>query len=169
MYALDKREPIRLAMPMSEERSHLRLSILPGLLDVVSYNLARKNESVALYEVGSVFLKTTDQEQPEEFEHLAGAITGIWHSQLWQGEKKSVDFFVAKGILEGLFDKLGVSHSIVYRAAAIEGMHPGRTAEILWNDEVIGFVGQIHPQVQKDMDLKETYVFELKNSINFCK
>ncbi|MEK5173163.1 phenylalanine--tRNA ligase subunit beta [Heyndrickxia sp. FSL W8-0496] len=168
MYALDKREPIRLAMPMSEERSHLRLSILPGLLDVVSYNLARKNESVALYEVGSVFLKTTDQEQPEEFEHLAGAITGIWHSQLWQGEKKSVDFFVAKGILEGLFDKLGVSHSIVYRAAAIEGMHPGRTAEIVWNDEVIGFVGQIHPQVQKDMDLKETYVFELKTASIFA-
>lgn len=47
-------------------------------------------------------------------------------------------------------------------------MHPGRTAEILWHDEVIGFVGQIHPQVQKDMDLKETYVFELKTASIFA-
>ncbi|MGE8206363.1 phenylalanine--tRNA ligase subunit beta [Heyndrickxia sp. NPDC080065] len=166
-YAIEKREPIRLAMPMSEERSHLRLSIIPELLDVVSYNLARKNDSVFLYEIGSVFLKTTDHKQPEEYEHLAGAITGLWHSQLWQGEKKSVDFYVAKGILEGIFDKLGVSKSISYQAAKIEGMHPGRTAEIILNGNVIGFVGQVHPQVQKDMDLKETYVFELKTKSIF--
>ncbi|MGE6259301.1 phenylalanine--tRNA ligase subunit beta [Heyndrickxia sporothermodurans] len=161
-YAIEKRDPIRLAMPMSEERSHLRLSILPGLLDVVSYNLARKNDSVSIYEMGSVFLKTNDHEQPDEYEHLAGAITGLWHSHLWQGEKKAVDFYVAKGILEGLFEKLGISQKVTYQPAKIEGMHPGRTAEIVLENEVIGFVGQIHPQVQKEWDLKETYVFELK-------
>ncbi|MBL5766284.1 phenylalanine--tRNA ligase subunit beta [Heyndrickxia sporothermodurans] len=160
-YAIEKRDPIRLAMPMSEERSHLRLSILPGLLDVVSYNLARKNDSVSIYEIGSVFLKTTDHEQPDEYEHLAGAITGLWHSQLWQGEKKAVDFYVAKGVVEGLFEKLGVSQHISYQTAQIDGMHPGRTAEIVLDNEVIGFIGQIHPQVQKELDLKETYVFEL--------
>ncbi|GIN86828.1 phenylalanine--tRNA ligase beta subunit [Heyndrickxia sporothermodurans] len=161
-YAIEKRDPIRLAMPMSEERSHLRLSILPGLLDVVSYNLARKNDSVSIYEMGSVFLKTNDHEQPDEYEHLAGAITGMWHSHLWQGEKKAVDFYVAKGILEGLFEKLGITQKVTYQPAKIEGMHPGRTAEIVLENEVIGFVGQIHPQIQKEWDLKETYVFELK-------
>jgi phenylalanyl-tRNA synthetase beta chain len=160
-FALDKREPIRLAMPMSEERSHLRLSIVPQLLEVLKYNLARQNDSIALYEIGSVFLKRDGADLPEEREHLAGAITGLWESHPWQGEKKPVDFFVAKGVLEAVFDTLGLAEKIGYRQAEIAGMHPGRTAEILLDNEVIGFIGQVHPTVEKELDLKETYVFEL--------
>ncbi|WP_433743535.1 phenylalanine--tRNA ligase subunit beta [Falsibacillus pallidus] len=161
-YALDVRTPVKLSMPMSEERSYLRLSILPQLLEVVSYNLARQADSIALFELGATFLSNGDGELPAEEEHIAGALTGQWHMHQWQGEKKPVDFYVAKGILEGLFEKLAVNESISYRAAAIEGMHPGRTAEVLLNGEVIGYVGQVHPHVQKNLDLKETYVFELK-------
>lgn len=161
-YALDDCIPVKIAMPMSEERSHLRLSLVPELLDSLSYNLARKNTHTALYEMGSVFLQHDKKEQVEEQEHLAMAMTGLWQSHDWQGEKKQVDFYVAKGLLEGLFAKLGVNESIHYRPAVIDGMHPGRTAEILLEDTVIGFVGQVHPNVQKRLDLKETYVFELK-------
>ncbi|WP_153122906.1 phenylalanine--tRNA ligase subunit beta [Peribacillus tepidiphilus] len=160
-YAIEKAEPIRLAMPMSEDRSTLRLSIVPQLLEVLKYNVARQNDSVALYETGAVFLKNSDDELPVEKEHVAGALTGLWHAHLWQGEKKPVDFYVAKGILEGLFNILGVSEQITYEAAEIDGMHPGRTAKVLLNGEFIGFVGQVHPKVQKEYDLKETYVFEL--------
>ncbi|MCQ6273459.1 phenylalanine--tRNA ligase subunit beta [Bacillus sp. V3B] len=160
-FALEERESIRLAMPMSEERSQLRLSIVPQLLEVVKYNNARQTDSVALYEIGSVFLKKEDAGLPEEREHVAGAITGLWEANLWQGEKKPVDFFVAKGVLEALFDTLGVTKQIEYRKATIKDMHPGRTAEVLLNGVVIGFIGQVHPTVQKDMDIKETYVFEL--------
>ena len=66
-----------------------------------------------------------------------------------------------KGVLEALFDTLGVASQIEYRQAEIKDMHPGRTAEVLLNGEVIGFIGQVHPMVQKDLDIKETYVFEL--------
>ncbi|WP_113930232.1 phenylalanine--tRNA ligase subunit beta [Bacillus sp. P14.5] len=162
-YAIDKREPIRLIMPMSEERSNLRLSIIPQLLEVLSYNTARQNDSLAFYETGSVFLKEEGQELPSEHEHIAGAVTGLWNSHPWQGEKKPVDFFVVKGILQGLFDELGVSEHIRFRQAEeLDGMHPGRTAEILLDEKVIGFAGQVHPGVQKDMDLNETYVFEIE-------
>ena len=161
MYALDKRESIRLAMPMSEERSTLRMSLLPGLLDVVKYNVARQMDSVAVYETGAVFLKTSNDELPEEKEHLAGAVTGLWNANLWQGEKKPVDFFVVKGILEGLFRQLGVSERIEWKQAVREDMHPGRTADILLDGEVLGFAGQVHPKVEKKEDLKATYVFEL--------
>ncbi|WP_350299660.1 phenylalanine--tRNA ligase subunit beta [Peribacillus frigoritolerans] len=160
-FALEARESIRLAMPMSEERSQLRLSIVPQLLEVVKYNNARQIDSLALYEIGSVFFKRDEQELPEEKEHIAGAITGLWESHLWQGEKKPVDFFVAKGVIEALFDTLGLADQISYRQAEINDMHPGRTAEILLNGEVIGFIGQVHPTVQKDLDIKETYIFEL--------
>ncbi|MGE7877360.1 phenylalanine--tRNA ligase subunit beta [Peribacillus muralis] len=160
-FALEARESIRLAMPISEERSQLRLSIVPQLLEVVKYNNARQLDSLALYEIGSVFFKRDEQELPEEKEHIAGAITGLWESHPWQGEKKPVDFFVAKGVIEALFDTLGLADQISYRQAQINDMHPGRTAEVLLNDEVIGFIGQVHPTVQKDLDIKETYIFEL--------
>lgn len=160
-YALEVREPIKLAMPMSEDRSVLRLSLLPHLLEVVKYNLARQIDQVAVYELGKVFLNKGEKTLPEEREHLAGAITGIWHEQQWQGEKKYVDFFVIKGILEGLFAKLGLLEKVEFRQGKEEGMHPGRTAHIYLAGEKIGFVGQVHPAVQKQLDLKETYVFEV--------
>ncbi|WP_040207713.1 phenylalanine--tRNA ligase subunit beta [Neobacillus jeddahensis] len=160
-FAMEKREPIRLAMPMSEERSILRLSIMPQLLEVLKYNSARQNDSLAVYETGAVFLANGKDVLPSEKEHLAGAITGQWHSHPWQGEKKAVDFFVVKGVLVGLFAKLGLGDRIDYVQTQLEGMHPGRTAEIRLNGENIGFIGQVHPSVQKDLDLKDTYVFEL--------
>jgi phenylalanyl-tRNA synthetase beta chain len=160
-FALEKRDFIRLAMPMSEDRSILRLSIMPQLLEVVKYNSARQNDSLAVYETGAVFLANGNEVLPEEQEHLAGAITGLWHSHSWQGEKKAVDFYVLKGILEGLFAKLGLTESVTYVQAKVDNMHPGRTAEIHLNGERIGFVGQVHPTMQKELDLKDTYVFEL--------
>ncbi|PLR81512.1 phenylalanine--tRNA ligase subunit beta [Bacillus canaveralius] len=160
-YALEKREPIRLAMPMSEERSILRLSIVPQLLEVLKHNVARQLDSVAVYETGSVFLARAGQELPEEREHLAAAITGLWQSHPWQGEKKPVDFYVIKGILEGLFARLSLENQVEFRQASLDGLHPGRTAEVYLSGEKVGFIGQVHPAVQKAMDLKETYVCEL--------
>ncbi|MFB3160769.1 phenylalanine--tRNA ligase subunit beta [Neobacillus sp. 179-J 1A1 HS] len=159
-FALEKRDFIRLAMPMSEDRSILRLSIMPQLLEVVKYNSARQNDSLAVYETGAVFLANGNEVLPEEQEHLAGAITGLWHSHSWQGEKKAVDFYVLKGILEGLFAKLGLTENVTYVQAKVDKMHPGRTAEIHLNGERIGFVGQVHPTMQKELDLKDSYVFE---------
>lgn len=160
-FALEAAEPVSLAMPMSEERSQLRLSIVPQILDVIRYNLARQMDSLALYEMGSVFISNGHGELPNEKERLAGAITGLWLSHPWQGEKKAADFYVAKGILDGLFGLIGLSERIEYKKAAIDGLHPGRTAEVYLDGESVGFVGQIHPVVQKEFDLNETYVFEL--------
>ncbi|WP_144463137.1 phenylalanine--tRNA ligase subunit beta [Siminovitchia fortis] len=162
MFSIEKRPPVTLSMPMSEERSRLRLSLVPQMLEAISYNVARKNESVALYEIGSVFLNEGEGKQPEEREHIAGAVTGLWVDHAWQGEKKPVDFYVVKGILEGLFRKLGLEERISWQAVQMDGMHPGRTAEVLLDEEVIGFAGQVHPNLQKDLDLKETYVFEIQ-------
>ncbi|MBD7935618.1 phenylalanine--tRNA ligase subunit beta [Cytobacillus sp. Sa5YUA1] len=160
-YCLEVREPIKLAMPMSEERSVLRLSLIPHLLEVLKYNSARQIDATAVYETGSVFLSTAKNELPEEKEHLAAAITGLWELHQWQGEKKPVDFFVLKGILEGLFSKLGLLEQITFAKLEKDGLHPGRSAEVFLNETSIGFIGQVHPNVEKELDLKETYVFEL--------
>lgn len=158
-----KATPIRLSMPMSEERSTLRLSLVPHLLEAVAHNNARQLDNVALYEIGKVYLipEKIDDEQPNERENLAGAITGLWYSHSWQGEKKAVDFFVAKGVLEGLFAILGLESRITFEQSKKDGLHPGRTAIIELDDEYIGFVGQVHPEHQKTLDLNPTFVFEL--------
>ncbi|MDM5208719.1 phenylalanine--tRNA ligase subunit beta [Cytobacillus kochii] len=160
-YSLEARDPIKLAMPMSEERSVLRLSLTPHLLEVLKYNSARQIDATAIYETGSIFLRTAENELPEEKEHLAAAITGLWELHQWQGEKKPVDFFVLKGILEGLFSKLGLLEQITFTKFEKDGLHPGRSAEVFQNETSIGFIGQVHPNVEKELDLKETYVFEL--------
>ncbi|SIS51294.1 phenylalanine--tRNA ligase subunit beta [Salimicrobium flavidum] len=152
---------IRLAMPMSEDHSHLRLSILPELLRTHRYNLARQQQNLAYYELGKVFISEDEehQKQPREITRAAGAISGNWVTHPWQQEKKEVDFYVVKGIVEGLAERLGVTFS--YMKGELEGMHPGRTALVVCEDEPVGFMGQVHPRYQKEWDLRETYVFDL--------
>ncbi|KGP90866.1 phenylalanyl-tRNA synthase subunit beta [Pontibacillus chungwhensis BH030062] len=155
--------PVHLAMPMSEEHSHLRLSALPEMLASASYNVARKQKDVAFYEVGSIYVteETVLTKQPDEKERLAGVLTGSWLTHPWQQEKKNVDFYVVKGILDGLFDYLDIEEQISYQQGQVDGMHPGRTALIKLNGEAIGHVGQLHPTLQKGYDLKEAYAFDV--------
>ncbi|WP_077615494.1 phenylalanine--tRNA ligase subunit beta [Caenibacillus caldisaponilyticus] len=156
--------PVRLAMPMSEDRSVLRLGLLPELLETVRYHLNRRINDIALYEIGKVFLteEAALTDLPKERERLAGALTGRLRPTDWHHDARPVDFYAAKGVLEGLFDQLGLTERIEYRAASERtGMHPGRTADILLDGKVIGFVGQVHPTLQKTLDLTETVVFEV--------
>lgn len=160
-FALETADVTKLLMPMSEERSVLRQSLIPHLLDAASYNAARRNDSVALYETGSVFLGIEEDGLPKEVEHLAAVLTGKWVHHAWQGETKKVDFFVAKGIAEGLFSQLGLQNRVEFSKTSPKGMHPGRTAAILLDGAAVGVIGQVHPAVQNDHDLQETYVLEL--------
>ena len=157
-----KAEPVtRLLMPMSEERSTLRQSLLPHLIEAGAYNVARKADTVALYEVGSVFLGQSEEGQPYEEEHVAAVLTGKWLDHAWQGEKKAVDFFVLKGIVEGVIGKLGLEDRISFVKAEVDGLHPGRTASILLDGEQVGIIGGLHPAEQKTWGVKDTYVMEM--------
>ncbi|MGP4071336.1 phenylalanine--tRNA ligase subunit beta [Piscibacillus sp. B03] len=153
-------EPVGLALPMTDLHSHLRLSAIPELLSSVQHNVARNQYNVALYEIGSIYLQEQKDEQPSENVRVAAAVTGLWENHPWQGEKKPVDFFTVKGILEGLFDHL-LDEEVVFEKADLDRLHPGRTAVMKLKNDVIGYVGQLHPLVQKEYDLQETYVFDL--------
>ncbi|MGE7918517.1 phenylalanine--tRNA ligase subunit beta [Viridibacillus sp. NPDC093762] len=160
-FALETAPVTKLLMPMSEERSTLRQSLIPHLVEAASYNVARQADLVALYEVDSVFLGLTEESLPHEEEHVAAVITGKWLDHAWQGEHKQVDFFVLKGIVEGLFDRLGLADAVTFERATVDGLHPGRTANVLLNGNRIGLIAQLHPTEQKANGLKETYVMEM--------
>ena len=151
-----------LMWPMTVDRSVLRQNMVAGILDTVAYNVARKNKDLALYEIGKVFEQTGNpqEELPIEINSFAFALTGLVSEKDFQTPTVPVDFFYAKGILEALFDRLGLN--VEYTATqALAGMHPGRTATISLGGQVIGFVGQVHPVTAKDYNIPETYVVEV--------
>ncbi|WNC16537.1 phenylalanine--tRNA ligase subunit beta [Brevibacillus brevis] len=155
--------PIPLLMPMSEERSVLRTSLIPSLLETIAYNKNRQNHDVALFELGRVFLSTEEKltQLPDERLYVAGALTGQWVPQNWMGARQPVDFYQAKGVVESLLARLGIT-DVQYKAVSdLAGMHPGRTAELWSQDRRLGYVGQIHPGTEKAYDLNETYVFQM--------
>lgn len=153
-----------LQWPMSEERSVLRMNLISGLLDDVAYNVARKNTNVALYEIGRVFYQDNDPKKdlPYEENHLGIILTGNREVKDWETKETPVDFYTIKGMLEVLFDSIGIADKISYEATkANKEMHPGRTALVKLNETIIGFVGQVHPTVAKEYEVPETYVAEL--------
>ncbi|GAB5667755.1 phenylalanine--tRNA ligase subunit beta [Staphylococcus aureus] len=158
-FSMQQRQTIDLLMPMSEAHASLRQSLLPHLIEAASYNLARKNKDVKLFEIGNVFFANGEGELPDQVEYLSGILTGDYVVNQWQGKKETVDFYLAKGVVDRVSEKLNLEFS--YRRADIDGLHPGRTAEILLENKVVGFIGELHPTLAADNDLKRTYVFEL--------
>ncbi|OXS58442.1 phenylalanine--tRNA ligase subunit beta [Cohnella sp. CIP 111063] len=161
-------KPIALAMPMSEERSVLRTTLIPSLLEAAAYNLNRKNNDVALFEIGNVYHtdETTLTRLPNEKPRAALLLLGNRRTAAWNRTAEPVDFYDAKGVLEQAFDRLGLTGRISYEAAQPAGFHPGRTAAIVIRtergSETIGYVGQVHPETQREFDLPDAYVAELE-------
>lgn len=158
---------VKLAMPMSEDRSVLRMNLIPGLINIAAYNRNRKQDHLALFEMGSVF--QTDEEkltkQPREIAVLGLLLTGDREEKRWNAAPEKVDFFDIKGALESIFTYLGISELISYEADAPQGFHPGRSASVYLNTtsgkQQLGFLGQLHPELQREHDLEDTYVAEL--------
>ncbi len=154
-------EPMKLDFPMSSDHVATRMNIVSGLLNDIAYNVARNVDNVALYEEGRIFLPMGD-ERPVEQEHLAAAVTGQMVANSWNKKDQPVDFFQLKGIVERYLKNMGIAGKITYVPTSDRPeMHPGRTADIMVDDQLVGFIGQVHPQTAKEYKIPETYVFEL--------
>jgi phenylalanyl-tRNA synthetase beta chain len=157
-------DEINLSMPMSEERKVLRVSLLHSLMEVINYNNARNNNDIAIFEMGRQYY--FENNEPKENSLLTCAVTGLIHETKWQGKKESVDFYYLKGILEAVLTKLNLldQYKLVQTSDCGSDFHPKRTANILINDTIVGIIGQVHPNTQKEYDTFETYVLEVNLS-----
>ena len=144
------RRGLVIANPLSEEESVLRTSLVPGLLLAAAKNIARRNTSVGLFEIGTAFLPS-DAELPDEPLRAAWLFTGP-ASTGWHGPQREFDFFDAKGAMDRLIDGLGLS-DVSYEAATIEPMHSGRCATVSLNGAPVGYVAELHPRVGRALDL----------------
>ena len=155
-FTKDDTELVSLLDPMTEERNTLRHSILPSLLKIYEYNKARSNKDVSIFEIGKAFYKKG--EEYGETNKIAALMTGDYY--LGIGSKKQVDFYVIKGIVEELLDYLGYGnrYSFVIKEDKMpEEVHPGQTALISVNNDMVGLVGRVHPALEKEA----VYVLEI--------
>jgi phenylalanyl-tRNA synthetase beta chain len=156
-------EALILPSPISSEMSAMRLSLLTGLLGTVVYNQNRQQNRVRIFETGLRFVP--DTQAPLGIRQdvmLGGAICGNRHDEHWNLAKESVDFFDLKGDLESLLDLTGKLSAIEFRKANNPALHPGQSAEIYLKDEYVGFIGVVHPELERKLELNgRTLVFEL--------
>jgi len=153
-FTTDSFEKVKLLDPITEERSTLRYSVLPSLLKIYEYNKARNEKDVAIFEIGKGFYK---KEEYGENTKLAALMSGKYY--LGIDNKKDVDFYVVKGVAEEILDYLGYNgrYSFVMPKQMPSQMHPGQTAEISVNNDIVGMVGKLHPGVEKE----DVYVLEI--------
>ena len=151
LFCYDKKEKLVLPNPMSVDKSVVRTTIIPSLINVYNYNKARKTEDIFLYEIS----KTYDKNYQEESK-IAGLLKGNIVKSSWNGNIKC-DFYVTKGIVEDILNSLGFTNRYTFVPEKLPNLHPGISASILLDGEMLGIIGRVHPNTLKD----EVYVFEL--------
>ena len=151
-FKYDNRESITLPNPMSLDKSVIRTSLLPSLINVYEYNKARNVKDVLLYEIS----KTYDINYNEDVK-VAILMKGNYLINEWQHTTTVADFYTLKGIIENLLDYLGFKNRYTFVAETLPELHPGISAKILLDREEIGIIGRVHPSYKKD----EIYVAEL--------
>lgn len=161
LLAEDDLAPIKLANPISADLSVMRTSLWPGLVQALVYNANRQHERVRLFEVGRVFKGDLDKIEQER--RIGGLIYGDQDAEQWSEKAREVDFFDAKADVEALLDITG--GDIHFQAETHPALHPGQTARIYKNGVAIGWLGALHPKLQKPLDVNgRVYLFELSLS-----
>ncbi len=151
---------VALLNPISPERSVLRRSLLPGVLDVAA-NALQSDAAVTVYEVGAVFLPRPGETLPAEPRRLAVVLCGRRSPAAWDdplGAKPAdFDFYDLKGVVETLLADLHLP-AVTVRPTKAEHLHPGRGAELVVNGTVVGTLGELHPTVAAAVRLAERAV-----------
>jgi phenylalanyl-tRNA synthetase beta chain len=148
--------------PITVDRRVMRRSILATMLEILEYN-SSLSKRLALFEIGPVFHPVEGQQLPEEKKMLSIGITGLREMPSWQGDEPlNMDFYDLKGIIEGMMQGLHIEN-VQYCAGEHPSLHPGKTAEILVDEKVIGVMGELHPLVKANYEMEEApvYVAEL--------
>ncbi|KPJ77001.1 MAG: phenylalanyl-tRNA synthetase [Deltaproteobacteria bacterium SG8_13] len=159
-----RRQTVAVLNPLSEDQAVMRSSMIPGLLGAMRHNLAHQEKNLKLFEIGKTYLAQGADQLPGETEMLAGLWTGARRHPSWHGREVECDFFDLKGATETLLQALGVAE-VQFSGAPDDlcrYMRPGYTGRFHCGDQHLGLLGEVHPRVQKQFELKQTaFIFEL--------
>jgi phenylalanyl-tRNA synthetase beta chain len=148
-------KPVAIANPLSQEQAVLRTSLLAGLLDSALLNFRRQNAGVRLFEVGRIFFQ--NQEGRHEARRFSWLLGGEIQAAHWRHKKRKADYFDASGLVEALLNAL---HITAYQFAPhrMVPFHPQRSSVVMSGGRVLGWVGEIHPDLAETLDTPETLV-----------
>lgn len=154
--------PLPLKNPISEDLSVMRSNLWPGLISVAIYNLSRQQQRIRLFETGLRFIQQGADIKQEAV--IAGLSIGPLYPEQWAIPSKKVDFYDMKADVEGLLALTGHGQDFQFiKNESHPALHPGQSCQICLDGETIGYLGQLHPQVQVALDLDQAlYVFELR-------
>jgi phenylalanyl-tRNA synthetase beta chain len=155
---------LRILNPLTEDQTVMRTLLLPGLLQTMHRNLSRQMGNFKLFEIGKTFISNGQNCLPDEIETLAGLWTGARHGLTWHEPSTSCDFFDLKGSVEGLLRAIHVDSIAFTRVSPEKCIYtrPGYSATICAGHVDLGLIGELHPEVIKKHDLRQTaYVFEI--------
>jgi phenylalanyl-tRNA synthetase beta chain len=156
---------LRVANPISAELSEMRVSLWVGLVQACRENLRRQQARVRLFEMGKKF-RLLGAEQGgalTEIETLAGIATGARWPEQWGSAREALDFYDVKADVEGLLALTGDRSSVRFDADTLDCLRPGRAARIYRGSTAIGWLGEIHPQVARAINLSNSAIlFELE-------
>jgi phenylalanyl-tRNA synthetase beta chain len=151
---------VALQNPLSSDLDVLRASLLPGLLGNLQQNQRQGRRDVALFEIGNVFAPALSGEAlPGEDRRLAFVLCGALRPRHWSERPVAADFYTAKGLLETLAARLDVAGIAVSDATSLPAfLHPGRSSRVMAGDTRLGFAGVLHPDLRRQLDLREEIV-----------
>lgn len=156
-------EVMTLPHPISSEMSVMRLSLWTGLLQSVAYNQNRQQGRVRLFETGLRFVPDEAAENGVRQQNMiAGVISGNRVDEHWDMEKAATDFYDIKGDVEALLSLTCDVNAYEFSKAEVAALHPGQTAQITKNGQLVGYVGALHPELTRKLGLNgRTLIFEL--------
>jgi len=153
-------ERLELSNPISADLAVMRSTLWGGLLKTLQHQLRRQQPDVRIFETGLTFRQTNNGLL--QTKKIAGLISGHKNATLWASKTRGVDFFDIKGDVERLMEFTDAAKNILWQSGQHDSLHPGQSASLILDEKVIGHVGQLHPRLQKKMDLSQTaFLFEL--------
>lgn len=131
----------------------MRRSLWPGLLSAAGQNLSRQQDRVRLFEIGTQF-ELSDGEVLEK-SVLAGLACGFRWPESWSSDREQVDFFDVKQDVEAILGPARRADDLEFVAAEHPALRPGRSARIMLAEDEAGWIGELHPRVQRQLDLRQ--------------
>jgi len=150
-------EGLQLVNPISEQLSTMRMTLWPGLLNALEYNVSYQQNRIRFYEIGQRFIQVDGELRQQKM--LAGLIAGDVSPEQWGIESRSCDFFDLKGDVELILNAICGAQLFTFRTASHPALHPGQQAEVCLNDQVIGYLGALHPAIVQKRQLKHVPLF----------
>ena len=157
-----RRKHLRILNPLTEDLSVMRTTLIPGLLEIARYNVSWKNSNLKLFELKKVFIPQEGEKLPKEVKFLVGLAMGLDRDPHWAFSSRPVDFFDIKGCVEDLLEALQIRGFKFNKAEDIPYLHPGKASRVILGHEMLGVLGEVHPQVLGHYEIHgKGYLFEM--------